>query len=69
MSGPQDRGNRVNISVNRLISQIIPIDPGLSEEDNRQRHGILFEEVREVLEKYGIFVLHGLCTHILTRAP
>ncbi|KAK7747641.1 Microtubule-nucleating Tub4p (gamma-tubulin) complex component [Diatrype stigma] len=52
MSGPQDRANRVNISVNRLISQIIPSDPTLSEEDNRQRHDILFEEVRESLERH-----------------
>lgn len=54
MSGSQDRANRVNISVNRLISQIIPIDPDLSEEDNRHRYEILFREVRDNLEKYVI---------------
>lgn len=51
MSGQQDRANRVHISVNRLISQIIPSDPGLSEEDNQDRHDMLFEAVRERIER------------------
>lgn len=52
MSGPQDRANRVNISVNRLISQIIPVDQELTDDENRQRHDILFEEVKGRLERY-----------------
>ncbi|RYO76600.1 hypothetical protein DL766_009761 [Monosporascus sp. MC13-8B] len=51
MSGPSQT-NRVNISVNRLISQIIPADPELSEVDNRERHEILFQEVKKLIESH-----------------
>ncbi|KAI0551957.1 Spc97/Spc98 family protein [Xylaria curta] len=49
-AGP-DRSKRVDTSINRLISQIIPDNPHNSEDENQQRHDILFQHVREQLER------------------
>ncbi|KAI1502589.1 spindle pole body component alp6 [Biscogniauxia marginata] len=51
MSGSaQDRNKRVTLSINRLISQIIPDDPHLDEEQHQQRHDLFFQEVKQQLE-------------------
>ncbi|KAF2973495.1 hypothetical protein GQX73_g221 [Xylaria multiplex] len=49
-AGP-DRSKRVDTSINRLISQIIPDNPHKSEDENQQRHDLLFQQVREQLER------------------
>ncbi|KAI0202035.1 Spc97/Spc98 family protein [Astrocystis sublimbata] len=49
-AGP-DRSKRVDTSINRLISQIIPDNPHSSEDENQQRHDVLFQHVREQLER------------------
>ncbi|KAI0443740.1 Spc97/Spc98 family protein [Xylaria telfairii] len=49
-AGP-DRSKRVDTSINRLISQIIPDNPHSSEDENQQRHDLLFQHVREQLER------------------
>ncbi|KAI5927371.1 spindle pole body component alp6 [Camillea tinctor] len=51
MSGStQDRNRRVTLSINRLISQIIPDDPHLDEEQHQQRHDLFFQEIKHQLE-------------------
>lgn len=49
-AGP-DRTKRVDTSINRLISQIIPDDPRSTEDENQQRHDLLFQQVKEQLER------------------
>ncbi|KAI1199717.1 Spc97/Spc98 family protein [Nemania serpens] len=48
--GP-DRSKRVDTSISRLISQIIPDDPYNTEDENQQRHDLLFQQVKEQLER------------------
>ncbi|KAJ2976665.1 hypothetical protein NUW58_g8031 [Xylaria curta] len=48
--GP-DRSKRVDTSINRLISQIIPDNPHNTEDENQQRHDLLFQQVKEQLER------------------
>ncbi|KAI1270937.1 Spc97/Spc98 family protein [Xylaria sp. FL0933] len=49
-AGP-DRSKRVDTSINRLISQIIPDNPHNTEDENQQRHDLLFQQVKEQLER------------------
>ncbi|KAI8961002.1 Spc98 family-domain-containing protein [Daldinia sp. FL1419] len=52
MSGSnQDRTKRVDLSINRLISQLIPDDPRLSDEDAQERHDLYFDEIRQQLNQ------------------
>ncbi|OTA87403.1 hypothetical protein M434DRAFT_23963 [Hypoxylon sp. CO27-5] len=52
MSGSnQDRTKRVDLSINRLISQLIPDDPHLSDEEAQQRHDFFFDEIRQQLNQ------------------
>ncbi|OTB09947.1 hypothetical protein K445DRAFT_71244 [Daldinia sp. EC12] len=52
MSGSnQDRTKRVDLSINRLISQLIPDDPRLSDEDAQQRHDLCFDEIKQQLNQ------------------
>lgn len=52
MSGSnQDRTRRVDLSINRLISQLIPDDPQLSDEDAQQRHDLFFDEIKQQLNQ------------------
>lgn len=46
-----DRSKRVDTSINRLISQIIPDNPHNTEDENQQRHDLLFQQVKEQLER------------------
>ncbi|KAI2640132.1 Spc97/Spc98 family protein [Xylaria nigripes] len=48
--GP-DRSKRVDTSINRLISQIIPDNPLNTEDENQSRHNMLFQSVKERLER------------------
>ncbi|KAI3342145.1 Spc97/Spc98 family protein [Ustulina deusta] len=48
--GP-DRSKRVDTSINRLISQIIPDNPRNTEDENQQRHDLLFQQVKDQLER------------------
>ncbi|KAI0102047.1 Spc97/Spc98 family protein [Nemania sp. FL0031] len=49
-AGP-DRSKRVDTSINRLISQIIPDNPHNTEDENQQRHDLLYQQVKEQLER------------------
>ncbi|KAI1824311.1 Spc97/Spc98 family protein [Xylaria intraflava] len=49
-AGP-DRSKRVDTSVNRLISQIIPDNHLSTEDENQFRHDLLFQHVKEQLER------------------
>ncbi|KAI8633832.1 Spc97/Spc98 family protein [Xylariaceae sp. FL1651] len=52
MSRPaSDRSKRVDLSINRLISQIIPDNPHSTEDENQQRHDLIFQQVKEQLER------------------
>ncbi|KAI1211650.1 spindle pole body component alp6 [Annulohypoxylon truncatum] len=52
MSGSnQDRTKRVDLSINRLISQLIPDDLRLSDEDAQQRHDLFFDEIKKQLNE------------------
>ncbi|KAI2469463.1 spindle pole body component alp6 [Annulohypoxylon bovei var. microspora] len=52
MSGSnQDRTKRVDLSINRLISQLIPDDPRLSDEDAQQKHDLFFDEIKKQLNE------------------
>ncbi|KAI1140556.1 spindle pole body component alp6 [Hypoxylon sp. FL0543] len=52
MSGSnQDRTKRVDLSINRLISQLIPDDPSLSDEEAQQRHDLFFDEIKQQLNQ------------------
>ncbi|KAI5861233.1 Spc98 family-domain-containing protein [Durotheca rogersii] len=52
MSGSnQDRTKRVDLSINRLISQLIPDNPRLSDEDAQQRHDQFFDEIKQLLNQ------------------
>ncbi|KAI1389936.1 spindle pole body component alp6 [Hypoxylon trugodes] len=52
MSGSnQDRTKRVDLSINRLISQLIPDDPRLNDEDAQQRHDLFFDEIKQQLNQ------------------
>lgn len=52
MSGSnQDRTKRVDLSINRLIAQLIPDDPRLSDEDAQQRHDLFFAEIKKQLNE------------------
>ncbi|KAI3317979.1 Spc97/Spc98 family protein [Xylariaceae sp. AK1471] len=46
-----DRSKRVDLSINRLISQIIPDNLHSTEDENQQRHDLLFQQVKEQLER------------------
>ncbi|KAI1303299.1 Spc97/Spc98 family protein [Xylaria venustula] len=46
-----DTSKRIDTSINRLISQIIPDNPHNSEDENQQTHDILFQQVKEQLER------------------
>ncbi|GAP89501.1 putative spc97 spc98 family protein [Rosellinia necatrix] len=50
-AGP-DRSKRVDTSINRLISQIIPDNPHNTEDENQQRHDLLFQQVKDQLERH-----------------
>ncbi|KAI0383257.1 Spc98 family-domain-containing protein [Hypomontagnella monticulosa] len=47
----QDHTKRVDLSINRLISQLIPDDPRLSHEDAQERHDLFFEEIKQQLNQ------------------
>ncbi|KAI2638770.1 Spc98 family-domain-containing protein [Hypomontagnella submonticulosa] len=47
----QDQTKRVDLSINRLISQLIPDDPRLSDEDAQQRHDSFFDEIKQQLNQ------------------
>ncbi|KAI1133451.1 Spc97/Spc98 family protein [Nemania abortiva] len=49
-AGP-DRSKRVDTSINRLISQIIPDNPHSTEDENQRRHDLLYQQVKEQLER------------------
>ncbi|KAI1762865.1 spindle pole body component alp6 [Hypoxylon sp. FL1150] len=50
MSGSnQDRTKRVDLSINRLITQLLPDNPLLSDEDAQQRHDSFFDEIKQQL--------------------
>ncbi|KAJ8133139.1 hypothetical protein O1611_g478 [Lasiodiplodia mahajangana] len=49
-AGP-DRSKRVDTSINRLISQLISDDPRNTEDENQQRHDLLYQQVKEQLER------------------
>ncbi|KAI1425691.1 Spc97/Spc98 family protein [Xylaria sp. FL1777] len=49
-AGP-NHSKRADISINRLISQIIPDNPHNTEDENQQRHELLFQQVKEQLER------------------
>jgi gamma-tubulin complex component 3 len=52
MSGSnQDRTKRVDLSINRLISQLLPDNPHLSDEDAQQRHDSFFDEIKQQLNQ------------------
>ncbi|KAI1408431.1 spindle pole body component alp6 [Hypoxylon sp. FL1857] len=52
MSGSnQDRTKRVDLSINRLIAQLIPDDPQLSDEEAQQRHDLFFDEIKQQLNQ------------------
>ncbi|XXH03906.1 mitosis inhibitor protein kinase swe1 [Hypoxylon texense] len=52
MSGSnQDRTKRVDLSINRLISQLLPDNPHLSDEDAQQRHDLFFDEIKQQLNQ------------------
>ncbi|KAI1814198.1 Spc97/Spc98 family protein [Poronia punctata] len=46
-----DRSRRVDLSINRLISQIVPDNPHATEDENQQRHDSIFQTVKEQLER------------------
>ncbi|KAI0394080.1 Spc97/Spc98 family protein [Xylariaceae sp. FL0594] len=46
-----DRSKRVDLSINRLISQIVPDNPQATEDENQHRHELLFRQVKEQLER------------------
>ncbi|KAI1341414.1 spindle pole body component alp6 [Xylariaceae sp. FL0016] len=46
-----ERSRRVELSINRLISQLIPQDPDLPEEEKQQRHDVYYQEIRQQLER------------------
>ncbi|KAI0974001.1 Spc97/Spc98 family protein [Xylaria arbuscula] len=46
-----DTSKRIDTSINRLISQIIPDNPHNTEDENQQRHDILFQQVKQQLER------------------
>ncbi|KAI0179256.1 spindle pole body component alp6 [Hypoxylon sp. FL1284] len=47
----QDQTKRVDLSINRLISQLLPDSPHLSDEDAQQRHDLYFDEIRQQLNQ------------------
>ncbi len=61
MSRPgTDRSKRVDTSINRLISQIIPDNPRNTEDENQQRHDLLFQQVKDQLERQVRTIYRGL---------
>ncbi|KAI0472722.1 Spc97/Spc98 family protein [Xylariaceae sp. FL0804] len=46
-----DRSRRVEVSIDRLVSQLVPDDPRLSDEDKRARNDAFFQEVRQQLDR------------------
>ncbi|KAI1380706.1 spindle pole body component alp6 [Hypoxylon crocopeplum] len=47
----QDQTKRVDLSINRLISQLIPDDSRLSDEDAQRKHDLFFDEIKEQLNQ------------------
>ncbi|KAI2625725.1 spindle pole body component alp6 [Hypoxylon sp. NC1633] len=47
----QDQAKRIDLSINRLISQLIPDDPSLNDEDAQQRHDSFFDEIKQQLNQ------------------
>ncbi|KAI1104782.1 spindle pole body component alp6 [Jackrogersella minutella] len=50
-SANADRNKRVDLSINRLISQLIPDDPHLTDEDAQLRHDSFFDEIKKQLNQ------------------
>ncbi|KAI0015123.1 Spc98 family-domain-containing protein [Xylariomycetidae sp. FL0641] len=51
MSGASaDRSRRINLSIDRLITQILPQDPHLSDDEKAQRHAQFVQEVKQQLQ-------------------
>ncbi|OTB08956.1 hypothetical protein M426DRAFT_316246 [Hypoxylon sp. CI-4A] len=47
----QDQTKRVDLSINRLIAQLIPDDPRLNDEEAQQRHDAFFDEIKQQLNQ------------------
>ncbi|KAI1778159.1 spindle pole body component alp6 [Hypoxylon cercidicola] len=47
----QDQTKRVDLSINRLISHLLPDNPHLSDEDAQQRHDLFFDEIKQQLNQ------------------
>ncbi|KAK5628661.1 hypothetical protein RRF57_004376 [Xylaria bambusicola] len=53
-AGPDSK--RVETSINRLISEIVPNSPDDTRDENQQRHSLLFQQIKEQLERQVLII-------------